>query len=117
MVSLFFVVFAMLEFAFVLLIQRTRDGKSQIMGPCSRKKSAYKSRPKVSDVSMVKDNIGYQDNLKFSENEPTQQKQDATPMRKYLVWNEVGMSTESIDMMACVLFITCYVLYNLFYWM
>ena len=33
------------------------------------------------------------------------------------VLNDMELSTDSIDMMACVLFITFYILYNLFYWM
>ena len=35
----------------------------------------------------------------------------------FTVLNDMELSTDSIDMMACVLFITFYVLYNLFYWM
>ena len=122
LVSLFFVVFAMLEFALVLLIKRNQAVKVQNMNHDSRKTSAYKSRSKISDVSMVKVIVGCQDNgsLPFLDNtkDPSHPKQEARRrMWKCLVLNDVRMSTDNIDMIAFVLFIACYSLYNLFYWM
>jgi len=109
----------MLEFSLVLLIKRKQDVKAQ--NTIQRKKSAYKSRSKISDVTIVKDVIGYQDNgiLPFSDNtkDSSHPKQEARRrMWKCLVLNDVRMSTDNIDMIAFVLFIACYSLYNLFYW-
>ena len=115
--SLFFVVFAMLEFALVLLIQRRQNGNKEAKVNESRKKSTYKHRQKTSTISMGQGKIDNRENGKdiFSDEKISSlnNKQEVNST----VLNDMDLSTDSIDMMACVLFITFYILYNLFYWM
>ena len=121
MVSLFFVVSAMLEFALVLLINRRQNRTKQYMIHDSRKKSSNKFRPKISDASIVKENVDHRDNgtLRFSEEAKAsdQQNQEVNFLRKHLGSNDMKLSTDSVDMMACVLYLTFYIFFNLFYWM
>ena len=107
----------MLEFALVLLIQRRQNGNKESKVNESREKSMYKHRQKISNISMGQDNIDNRGNGNdlFSDEQISSLNKNQEV--KFTVLNDMELSTDSIDMMACVLFITFYILYNLFYWM
>ena len=116
----------MLEFALVLLIQRRQNGHKEAKVNESRKKSRSNHkeknreknhRQKISIISMGQDNIDNRGNGNdlFSDEQISSLNKNQEV--KFTVLNDMELSTDSIDMMACVLFITFYILYNLFYWM
>ena len=107
----------MLEFALVLLIQRRQNGNKKAKVNETRKKSTYKHTQKISNISMGQDKIDNRENGKDLCSDDEISSLNKKQKVNFKVLNDMELSTDSIDMMACVLFITFYILYNLFYWM
>ena len=111
LVSLFFVVAAMLEFALVLLVQRKLDATRNSFANEHMKTTLTKRKHKTSNTSTFDDTTSGWEDLRKDGNLHNKQTEKVPRLAC------LQLSTDNIDMMACVLFITLYVLYNLFYWM
>ena len=109
MTSLFFVVAALIEFAIVLLLQRRLDAKTE--GTQNKIKATPRTirRRKVSQMSQ---------NSQHGENvtKPNVDGFDSN-MSKIMRLDSIQLSTDDIDMIAFMLFLFLYVLFNLFYWL
>ena len=105
MISLFFVVAAMLEFALVLMVQRKLEGKEENYS--KKKISEVKSKQKIGNLMKTTDSFAGGENNDKEDNHS----------RKVVRLISLQLSTDNIDMMACILFIGCYLLFNVFYWM
>ena len=115
LVSLFFVVAAMLEFALVLLVQRKLDAANNIFANEHMRSPVTRGKQKISNVST------FDDTRKFKTGGLQEFRKDNNPQNKQMTQvsrsNGLRLTTDNIDMMACILFIALYILYNLFYWM
>ena len=113
LVSLYFVVAALLEFAVVLLVQRNLDAKLEGTGCRQIEKSARNGKQKVSNISPMNENAEY----KMFEPRPEETNPQDKSNGKVMRLDSIQLSTDNIDTMACILFIVFYALFNLFYWM
>ena len=101
----------MLEFALVLMVQRNLEVKRKRNENYSKGKvSEMKSKQKISDLNAAKDF--------FAGGESTHESDEQDEkIRKIIRLSSLQLSTDNIDMMACILFLASYVIFNLFYWM
>ena len=114
LVSLFFVVAALIEFAFVLLVQRKLNAKVGDIHNKERKKLGRKERQKSFEMSLTNGNAEHIP--KVFELNPEKSQACDTSNGKQMKLVNMQLSTENIDTMACILFILFYLLFNLFYW-
>ena len=98
MISLFFVVAALIEFAIVLLLQRKLD---KLSGQATKKvKIGNEVKPeKCFQLANLKEKDGSEETCSKSHK------------------NTIRISTNSIDFFASILFMSSYILFNLSYWM
>ena len=96
----------MLEFALVLMVQRKLEGEKECHQNYSKKKI---SKQKIANVSTTTTDC-------FA-GEENNDKEDVMPSRNAIRLSSLQLSTDNIDMMACILFIGSYLLFNVFYWM
>ena len=96
----------MLEFALVLMVQRKLDGEKECQQNYLKKKV---SKQKIANVSTTTTDC-------FA-GEENNDKENVMPSRNAIRLSSLQLSTDNIDMMACILFIGSYLLFNVFYWM
>ena len=115
LVSLFFVVFAMLEFAVVLLVQRDQDSKRNSF--ISQEKSNIETAftKKGTTNTTINEMIGNGINEVEDKQKDNSTKNKNT--RKIFRLHSLQLSTDNIDMMAFILYVAFYIIFNLFYWM
>ena len=115
LVSLFFVVFAMLEFAVVLLVQRDQDSKRNSF--ISQEKSNIETAftKKGTTNTTINEMIGNDINEVKDIQKDNSTKNKNT--RKIFRLHSLQLSTDNIDMMAFILYVAFYIIFNLFYWM
>ena len=115
LVSLFFVVFAMLEFAVVLLVQRDQDHKRNSF--ISQEKINIQSAfTKKADTNTTINGMAGNDNDTVKDI----QRDNITKNKgvgKVFRLHSVQLSTDNIDTMAFILYVVIYIIFNLFYWM
>ena len=115
LVSLFFVVFAMLEFAVVLLVQRDQDHKRNSF--ISQEKINIQSAfTKKADTNTTINGMVGNDNDTVKDI----QRDNITKNKsigKVFRLHSVQLSTDNIDTMAFILYVVIYIIFNLFYWM
>ena len=93
------------------MVQRKLEGKRESHRNYSKKKvSETKSKQKIANLSTTTDCFA------GGENNDQNDKEDSHK-RNAIRLNSLQLSTDNIDMMACILFIGSYLLFNVFYWM
>ena len=113
LVSLFFVVAALMEFAFVLLIQRKLISNFGCNNNTNNRQNR-REKQKISNLTQTKGNVKHVSNI--IEVSPEQIHVEEVSNDKTVISGSTQLSTERIDMMACILFVLFYLLFNLFYW-
>ena len=115
LVSLFFVVFAMLEFAVVLLVQRDQDSKrnSFISQEKSNIETAFTKKGTTNTTINEMIGNGINEVKDIQKDNSTKNKNT----RKIFRLHSLQLSTDNIDMMAFILYVAFYIIFNLFYWM
>ena len=105
----------MLEFAVVLLVQRDQDSKRNSF--ISQEKSNIETAftKKGTTNTTINEMIGNDINEVKDIQKDNSTKNKNT--RKIFRLHSLQLSTDNIDMMAFILYVAFYIIFNLFYWM
>ena len=105
----------MLEFALVLLVQRDQDSKRNSLVSHEKRNIETANANKGNTNTTMNEMIG-NDNTEVRNME-----RDNNPKNKntgkILRVHSVQLSTDNIDMMAFILYVAFYIIFNLFYWL